>query len=105
MASTAPVNPGKDTSIRVHPQTRAALSELAKRAGQPLTQYLAWLAEQERRRVFFEELDAAVVRLRADPAAWEAYQEEARGLEGTLKDGLEEEEDWSGVFDSETPPW
>jgi hypothetical protein len=95
----------KGTSIRVHPETHAALASLAKRAGQPLTQYVARLVKQEQRRVFFEELTAAVARLKADPAAWAAYQAESRALEGTLMDGLEVGEDWRGVFDSATPPW
>ena len=93
------------TSIRVYPETHTALSALAKRAGQPLTQYVARLAEQEQRRVFFEELNASVQRLKANPQAWAEYQAESRELEGTLLDGLERGEDWRGVFDSETPPW
>jgi hypothetical protein len=93
------------TSIRVYPETHAVLTSLAKRSRQPLTQYLAWLAEAERRRVFFEELTESVDRLRADPEAWAEYQAESKALDGTLMDGLEAGEDWRDVFDTETPPW
>jgi|tagenome__1003787_1003787.scaffolds.fasta_scaffold19393219_1 hypothetical protein len=55
--------------------------------------------------MFFEELNASVERLKADPQAWADYQAESKALEGTLLDGLEQGEDWRGVFDGETPPW
>ena len=38
-----------------------------------------------------------VAQMKADPAAWAAYQAEAAELDGTVGDGLENDEDWSGL--------
>lgn len=41
---------------------------------------------------FRNELDASVETVRADPVAWEDYQDEIRFFEGGSMDGLEDEE-------------
>lgn len=41
---------------------------------------------------FWNELDASVETVRADPVAWEDYQDEIRFFEGGSMDGLEDEE-------------
>jgi hypothetical protein len=48
-------------------------------------------------RIFWEELRVGVAQMKADPAAWAAYQAEAAELDGTVGDGLENDEDWSGL--------
>jgi hypothetical protein len=44
-----------------------------------------------------QECNEAFARLRSDPAAWAAYQSERRDFEGTLADGLRDEDDKEGV--------
>jgi hypothetical protein len=53
--------------------------------------------EREARRVFMQQFNAAYARLKADPKAWAAYQQEQRELEGTLGDGLPDD-DWSDLL-------
>lgn len=47
--------------------------------------------EEERRRRFFDEADAAYAKLRAEPEAWAGYQDELALWDSTLMDGLKEE--------------
>jgi hypothetical protein len=76
--------------VRVRAETRAKLQELA--GGEPLTQYLERLADQEYRRRKLQEFNAGYARLKADPERYAAYREDALALEGTLLDGLDAEE-------------
>src|SRR5687767_3150253 len=90
-----------DTSLRVHAPAAETFRVLAEREGKTLTRYLDELAERERARVFWEDLRAAAERLRGDPEAWAAYQEEQRELESTLMDGIDPDEDWSWLWEAQ----
>jgi len=57
--------------------------------------------EQEARRVFWQQFHEAVDRLRSNAEAWATYQAEGKELEGTLADGLNEDEDWSLLTDAQ----
>jgi hypothetical protein len=94
----------KDAQVRIHAQAFEHFgggrhqAEVADPAPDEI-------AERERRRMFWQQFNESVLRLRANPDAWAAYQAELRGWDGTLLDGIPPAEDWSGVFDADTPPW
>ena len=96
---------GRDTSIRVHARAYDQLRASAALEDKPLTQFMDEVAEREERRAFWQQFNAAVERLRADPQAWAAYQAESRELEGTLMDGIDPGEEWRDVFNTEAAPW
>lgn len=98
---TTGVREQKDATLRVHAEAYEKLRSVAQQEHKPLTQYLDEVAEREYRRAFFVRLNEAVARLKADPAAWAAYQAESKELDGMTGDGLELDEDWHG-FDAET---
>lgn len=95
---------GADVSVtvRVTGETRAAARELAEKLDVPITQVLADAVEVYQRKVFWDEFNAAVERLQADPQAWAEELSERRLWDGTLKDGLEPEE-WTDA-DFIVPP-
>ena|SRR5438876_6438968 len=93
----------RGAAVRIAPETHETLRALAARAGSTLTQYLAELVEQERRRVMLQECNAALARLRADPERWAAYQAERRELDATVGDNIaDDDEDWRFL---ETATW
>jgi predicted DNA-binding protein len=93
----------KGTAVRMSPDTHESLRTLAERAGLTLTQYLADLVEQERRRVMLQDCNDALARLKADPRRWAVYQAEQRELEGTVGDNIaDDDEDWRFL---ETATW
>ncbi len=92
-----------DTSLRAHRGTADTFRRLAAREGKPLTRYLDDVAAREERRAFWEDYRQAVERLRADPVAWAAYQDEQRELDATLMDGLDANEGsmWRDVWEAQ----
>ena len=80
------------TTIRVTRRTHATLTELAAKAGVSTQRFLDDLVEQERRRRFFDEADAAFRALREDPEAWAEELAERALWDQTLADGLEDDE-------------
>jgi len=76
-------------NIRISPKSKAALRELAKRAGKPMQTILDEAIDQYSRDKFLDEVNAAYARLRADPKAWKEELAERKEWDGTLMDGLE----------------
>jgi hypothetical protein len=70
------------------------LKDLAVQTGQTMTDVLDKALDAYRRKVFFEELNAAYAALRSDPAVWAAVVEERRSMDGCLMDGLDPKEHW-----------
>ncbi|MGI8642545.1 MAG: toxin-antitoxin system protein [Thermomicrobiales bacterium] len=62
---------------------------MAKQTGLSTPQLLDRIIESERRRLIFDQADAAYAALQADPEAWEAELSERRLWDTTLADGLE----------------
>jgi hypothetical protein len=87
MAATSERAP--DATVRVRAETHTMLKALAQREQLPLTQYLDRLAEAEYRRLRLRECNEAFERLRQDPQALAAYNEDLGEFEGTLADGLD----------------
>lgn len=62
---------------------------MTKQTGLSTPELLDRIIESERRRLIFDEADAAYAALQADPEAWDAELSERRLWDTTLADGLE----------------
>ena len=82
------------TTIRVSPQVREQLAELAKAEGKPIGQFIQGLVAEHEKRQFFKGLAEDFRRLQSDPEAWAHYQSELALWDTTLMDGLENEPPW-----------
>jgi predicted DNA-binding protein len=72
-------------NIRISPQSKATLRELADHEGKPMQTVLDEAIEQYRRDRFFQELNDGYARLQANPQAWQEELDE-RGLwDSTLR--------------------
>lgn len=80
------------TTVRLDDRVAAKLRALAKEEHRPIGQVIRDAVEQYQKEKFWQEVEASVARLRADPDAWQDYQEEIRFFEGGSMDGLEDEE-------------
>ncbi len=76
--------------LRINERTRAALRELARERGEPMSRVVEHLVDSARAERFFADADAAYERLRRDPHAWAAEQDDRAAWEATLDDGLED---------------
>ena len=79
------------TSVRVSKETHDKIRDLAERTQKPMGDVIDTAIEQYRENQFWEETRRAYQRLREDPAAWNAYQNELKEWDATLLDGLENE--------------
>ncbi len=80
--------------VRISEESRETLRELACSEHSTIQAVLEKAIEDYRRKRFFEDLDAAYVKLQEDSEAWEAYQAELKVWDVTLADGLTEGEEW-----------
>ena len=80
------------TTVRVEEKLAARLRELAREEHRPIGQVIEDAVAQYKREKFWQEVEASVERLRADPVAWQDYQDEIAFLEGGSMDGLKDEE-------------
>ena len=79
-------------TVRISERAHRTLKELTSRTGQTMQTILDRAIEEERRRQFFAEVDAAYGSLRSVPEAWADYKAEAAAWDSTLMDGLDPEE-------------
>jgi hypothetical protein len=77
-------------SIRVNNKTYEILRKQAANAGTTMTAILEEAVREYDKRRFWEEHDRGYAALRADPKAWEEYQNEMALWDSTLMDGLED---------------
>lgn len=80
------------TTIRVDGRTHQMLRELSREEHKPIGQVVTELVERHREEKFWQDLEASLDRLRADPGAWQEYQDEIALWDTTSSDGLENEE-------------
>lgn len=80
------------TTVRVDPRTHAILRELSEQEHKPIGQLVTEAVERYRDEKFWQKMEGALARLKADPAAWEDYQDEIELWDTTSGDGLENEE-------------
>jgi predicted DNA-binding protein len=77
--------------VKLPATTHAKLQELSKAQHRPMGEIVTELVERYERERFWDEVEASVARLKADPVAWQDYQDEIALLEGGSMDGLEQE--------------
>jgi predicted transcriptional regulator len=80
------------TTIRIDDDVAAKLRELAKKENRAIGQVVGDAVDHYQKEKFWREVEASVARLRANPVAWQDYQEEIRFFEGGSMDGLQDEE-------------
>lgn len=84
-------------TIRVDPQLHAKLRALAASERRSISQMIKRAVDDYEKAKFWREMHEAYARLRADPAAWDDYQQEAALWDSVSGDGLEDEEPYYTV--------
>jgi hypothetical protein len=79
-------------TVRVEPKLHATLRALAAAEQRSIGQVIEEAVDHYQKERFWRALHEGFSRLRADPAAWRAYQEEAALWDSTSGDGLEDDE-------------
>jgi hypothetical protein len=83
-----------EPTVPLSEKAHRILMELTQQTGQTATEILDKALDAYRRKLFFEQVNAAYAALRADPVAWAEVEEERRSMEGCLMDGLDPAESW-----------
>jgi hypothetical protein len=78
-------------TIRISPQSKAALRALAKQEGKPMQAILDKAVERYQRDKLLDEMNAAFAALRSDPKAWKEEQAEREMWDRAIGDGLDDE--------------
>jgi hypothetical protein len=78
-------------TVRVDPNTHAALGRVAKSLHVPRTEALRRIVKGYERKLFLKCLHAQFEALRSDPKAWAEEQAERDVWDTTLTDGLKDE--------------
>jgi len=76
------------TTVRVHPETRAAIARLSERRGVSAADYLGELVARAEEDELLAAMNDDFRDLKADPAAWAALEAERASWDRTLLDGL-----------------
>lgn len=77
-------------TMRVRPQTRSRLRDLAEHEGRSVPDLLDELVEREEDRRMLAQSVAAMEQLHGDPARWNEWKKETALWEATLLDGLQD---------------
>jgi len=78
-------------TVRVLPETREQLRELAALSGDSMQTVLSKALEMYRRQQFLDQANQAFARLRQDPEAWASEVAERADWDATLGDGVRED--------------
>lgn len=76
------------TTVRVRPDTRAAIARLSERRGIAAAELLADLVARAEEDELLAAMNDDFRELKADRAGWDRLEEERAGWEQTLVDGL-----------------
>jgi hypothetical protein len=82
------------TTVRIPTAVVARLRELADERQASVGDVVADLVSRFDEERFWSEVNAGYARLRADPVASAAYDTEVAAWDGTLLDGLDEDDAW-----------
>lgn len=81
-------------TIQVSPQAQSMIHELSVKTALPTGEVVVRALEELRRKLLFEEANAALATLQLKPEEWLKLQQEDAAWDVALADGLEPE-DWS----------
>jgi predicted CopG family antitoxin len=81
------------TTIRVSREVYNDVKALAQTQHENIQDVIEHAITEYKKKKFFDNLNAAYVRLHSDPAAWEEEQKEREIWDLTLSDGLENEDE------------
>jgi predicted transcriptional regulator len=81
-------------TLTISPQTQRTIRALAKKTNLPAHEVVERAVEELRRKLLFEEANAAYATLQEQPEVWQEINQEQEAWDITLADGLENE-DWS----------
>lgn len=84
----------KALTITISTQAQRTIRALAKKTNLPAHEIVERAVEELRRKLLFEEANAAYAALQEQPAAWHEIEQEREAWDAALSDGLEKE-DWS----------
>ena len=76
-------------TVRIAEKDHAALSEMSRETGKPMSAILSEAIQELRRSQLLRETNKAYARLRQKPKAWEEEVEERAIWDNTLADGTE----------------
>lgn len=80
------------TTVRVEERLANILRELAREERRPIGQVIEDAIQQYRKEKLWRGVQEDFARLRSDPVAWKAYEQEVMLWDATAGDGLENEE-------------
>jgi hypothetical protein len=86
-------------TMKVSTATHERISTVAREDGRSMASVVDEAIRDFERKRFFDRLNAAVARTRADPVAWADYQAEVAIFDGAIKDGL----DWDDIPEYDLP--
>jgi hypothetical protein len=76
--------------VRIDDRVTTTLRELARNERRPIEEIVRDALELYQKEQFWQAVEQSLARLRADPVAWQDYEDEIRLLEGGSMDGLED---------------
>lgn len=79
------------TTIRVTKELYNAIKALSSQQNDTVQTVLEEAVKEYQRKRFFEQMDVAFARLKADDAGWKEELSERRAWDGLLSDGVEEQ--------------
>jgi len=89
------------TTVRVENELHATLRALADEEQRTIGEVIDEAIRRYRREKFWQGVTEDLERLRADPVAWNEYQDEIASLEGGSMDGLDGEPPYFTVEEEE----
>lgn len=84
-------------TVRVEPKVHATLRALSAAEQRPIGEVIEDAVDRYQKEKFWSAMHEGFAKLRADPVAWTAYQEEAALWDEVSNDGLEDEEPYFTV--------
>jgi hypothetical protein len=81
-------------TVRVDPKLHATLRTLSAAEQRSISQVIEEAVDRYQKERFWTAMHEGFARLRADPAAWREYQDEATLWDSVSGDGLEDEEQY-----------
>ncbi len=77
--------------LRINEYTRNLIKKIARGEGRKMNEVVEEAVRMYEKSKFFDDFDAAFVKLKGNPKKWEDYQKDLEAWDATLMDGLEEE--------------